>query len=186
MTVGEQPVTPSPGTADPPTVALPDQRSTDDVALDVKDADDVKDSADAEGPEDRGALTDHEALPEDDDAEAVPGRRRRLQDLWWRSFDRALDPSPGTLAALVYIGITVLLTWQLLFHPLVKVLQGNPYDQYYFEWQFAAVQHALFHFQNPLFNHGMNAPDGMNVEGNPQIIGPAAVLAPIPALFGAS
>ena len=35
------------------------------------------------------------------------------------------------------------LTWKLLFHPMASELAGNPYDQFYFEWQLTAVEHAM-------------------------------------------
>ena len=108
-----------------------------------------------------------------------------LTRLGRRILAEILDPSPGLPISLVYLGVAMFLTWKLLFHPVASVLAGNPYDQFYFEWQLTAVEHALTHFQNPLFTHALNAPDGMNLAANPQIIGPAAVLTPITALFGA-
>ncbi|MEY9927397.1 hypothetical protein ABH926_002022 [Catenulispora sp. GP43] len=107
---------------------------------------------------------------------------RRIAD---RVVEEFLNPSPGLLLSLLYIGAAMFLTWKLLFHPTTSVMAGNPYDQFYFEWQLTAVEHAITHLQNPLFTHTMNAPDGMNLVANPQIIGPAAVLTPITALFGA-
>ncbi|MFD0639499.1 hypothetical protein ACFQ9X_55875 [Catenulispora yoronensis] len=108
---------------------------------------------------------------------------RRLGSRIAREF---VDPSPGLYLSLAYIVLAVGITWQLLAHPVAKLLAGNPYDQQYFEWQLTWVQHAVLHLQNPLFTHTMNAPDGMNVVGNPQIIGPAVVLTPITYLFGSS
>ncbi|NUP47167.1 MAG: hypothetical protein HOW97_07610 [Catenulispora sp.] len=96
------------------------------------------------------------------------------------------DPSPGLILSLAYIVLAIGLNWQLLLHPKTQLLGGNPYDQQYFEWQLTWVQHAVLHLHNPLFSHAMNAPDGMNVVGNPQIIGPAFVLTPITYLLGSS
>lgn len=103
-----------------------------------------------------------------------------------RIIEELLNPSVGFLLSLVYIAAAVFITWKLLVHPVTSVLAGNPYDQFYFEWQLTAVEHAVLHLQNPLFTHAMNAPNGMNLVGNPQIIGPAVVLTPITYLFGAS
>ena len=116
-------------------------------------------------------------------ATAAKNPLRRAAD---RVVDEILAPSPGLLISLVYLLLAMFLTWKLLFHPTNSVLAGNPYDQFYFEWQITAVEHAITHLQNPLFTHAMNAPDGMNLAANPQIIGPAAVLTPITALFGAT
>jgi len=132
-----------------------------------------------------------EALLLEEDAEAgKPDRSDRPRNPFRRMGDRivqeALDPSPGLFLSLAYIALAVTLTWQLLLHPVTRIMGGNPYDQLYFEWQLTAVEHAVLHFQNPLFTHVMNAPDGMNLEGNPQIIGPAVVLTPITYLFGSS
>ncbi|MFL6112523.1 MAG: hypothetical protein ACJ786_14380, partial [Catenulispora sp.] len=111
--------------------------------------------------------------------------RARLRHLGNALLNEILYPRTGLTVSLIYIICAIALTWKLLVDPMAKLLAGNPYDQYYFEWQLTWVEHALLHFQNPFFTHAMNAPDGMNVEANPQIIGPAAVLTPVTYLFGA-
>ena len=122
-----------------------------------------------------------EPLPDDEDA-APRNPLRRIAD---RVLAELRDPGPGLVLSLVYIILAISLTWKLLLHPVGSVIAGNPFDQLYFEWQLTEVQHAVLHLHNPLFTHAMNAPDGMNLEGNPQIIGPAVVLTPITYLFGA-
>ena len=128
-------------------------------------------------------------LSGDSDTAPTSVSRRLAQiprDVGARVLDAILDPTPGFLLSLVYIACAVALTYRLLLHPVAGILAGNPYDQQYFEWQLTWVEHAMLHFQNPFFSHALNAPDGMNVLGNPQIIGPAAVLTPITWLFGSS
>ena len=139
------------------------------------EAEQVENTAGDSGGTDESSTTGHRP-----DASASP-----LSRLGRRLLAEILDPSPGLPISLVYLGLAMFVTWKLLFHPVASVLAGNPYDQFYFEWQLTAVEHALLHFQNPLFTHAMNAPNGMNLVGNPQIIGPAAVLTPITCLFGA-
>ncbi|MBW8806491.1 MAG: hypothetical protein JF587_21950 [Catenulisporales bacterium] len=119
------------------------------------------------------------------DAGRLARVRNRLRQLGSALLNEILYPRTGLTVSLVYIVFAIALTWKLLLDPVAKILAGNPYDQYYFEWQLTWVEHALLHFQNPFFTHAMNAPDGMNVEANPQIIGPAAVLTPVTYLFGA-
>jgi hypothetical protein len=157
--------------------SVPAQPTRDDVETDSAEAavvEDVIDDTDAE----------------DADETSTPRRypiasTNPLARVANRVIEELLNPSTGLLLSLCYIAVAAFLTWKLLLHPVTSVLAGNPYDQFYFEWQLTAVEHALTHFQNPLFTHAMNAPDGMNLAANPQIIGPAAVLTPITFLFGA-
>ncbi|GAA1975304.1 hypothetical protein [Catenulispora subtropica] len=132
------------------------------------------------------ALPYEDSEGEDGDADRRPRSRNPFRRVGERIIDEILDPSPGLFLSLVYILVAVVLTWKLLLHPMTGLLRGNPYDQLYFEWQLTAVQHAVLHFQNPLFTHAMNAPDGMNMAANPQSIGPAVVLTPVTYLFGSS
>lgn len=169
----------------PPTPSLPGQPTRDQVETDepgttvtALPSDDVEELAD-------------DAAPDGADETSTPHHRpnaakNALSRLAGRVLDTILDPPPGLPISLVYLGAAMFVSWKLLFHPIASVMAGNPYDQFYFEWQLTAVEHALTHFQNPLFTHAMNAPKGMNLVGNPQIIGPAAVLTPITWLFGAS
>ena len=197
----------------PPSAVVPEQAArgartdTEDVehpAEGAGDGGDAGDPGDGRDGEDTGTAGDvaafdpfedeyPEALLLEDDADGAkngkggPDRSRNpLRRMADRIVEEALDPSPGLLLSVAYILLAVCLTWQLLLHPVARLLGGNPYDQLYFEWQLTAVQHAVLHLQNPLFTHAMNAPDGMNLEANPQIIGPAVVLTPITYLFGSS
>ncbi|MEZ0106060.1 hypothetical protein ABH920_000041 [Catenulispora sp. EB89] len=151
---------------------------TGDVAVDT-DTDDDPDTAagHADDTEEADETSTPHGFPIDSTHPLARAANRVVEEL--------LNPSTGLLLSLCYIVVAGFLTWKLLFHPVASVLAGNPYDQFYFEWQLTAVEHALTHFQNPLFTHTMNAPDGMNLAGNPQIIGPAAVLTPVTYLFGA-
>lgn len=153
-----------------PAPSVPSQPTRNQVETDEAKADSEADDADL------ADLADETSTP----PRSLP---RRVLD---RILAEILDPSPGLPIALVYLGAAMFITWKLLFHPTTRILAGNPYDQFYFEWQLTAVEHSLLHFQNPLFSHAMNAPKGMNLIGNPQIIGPAVVLTPITWLFGAS
>lgn len=175
----------------PLTPSLPGQPTRDQVETDTAEPAAAKSGAevaDATGIEDDTRDGTAEA---GETGETFTARHRPeaaadpLTRLGRRILAELLDPSPGLPISLVYLGVAMFLTWKLLFHPVASVLAGNPYDQFYFEWQLTAVEHALTHFQNPLFTHALNAPDGMNLAANPQIIGPAAVLTPITALFGA-
>lgn len=170
-----------PSTPAAPTVpTVPGQQTRDDVgnASGTAEARVATESVeDAEDTEDIGADAGETFTP--------AASRNPLKRVAARVVEEFLNPSPGLLLSLLYIGLAVFLTWKLLFHPTNSLLAGNPYDQFYFEWQLTAVEHAITHLQNPLFTHTMNAPDGMNLVANPQIIGPAAVLTPITALFGA-
>ncbi|MBS2547536.1 hypothetical protein KGQ19_11705 [Catenulispora sp. NL8] len=130
--------------------------------------------------------TEAEATGTDRSPETSDAPKHFLNRVTARIAAEFLRPSPALLLSLLYIALAVFLTWKLLFHPIASVLAGNPYDQFYFEWQLTAVEHAVTHLQNPLFTHAMNAPDGMNLAANPQIIGPAIVLTPITALFGSA
>jgi len=172
----------------PPAPSVPGQPTRDDVETDTAEAVNAVAVADAE---DASAADADEGSPGDSDetstehshhAAAAENPLKRLAD---RIVAAYLAPSPGLLLGLLYIAAAIFITWKLLFHPRASELAGNPYDQFYFEWQLRAVEHAILHLQNPLFTHAMNAPDGMNLAANPQIIGPAAVLTPITALFGA-
>ncbi|ACU77566.1 conserved hypothetical protein [Catenulispora acidiphila DSM 44928] len=178
------PATPSAPPA-PSTPSVPGQPTRDDVETDS--VEDLTDGEVAENATATDADTDSDSAT---DETSAPGHRpdaprNPLRRAAQRVVDEILDPSIGFTLALVYLGLAMFLTWKLLFHPTSSVMAGNPYDQFYFEWQLTAVEHALTHLQNPLFTHAMNAPDGMNLAANPQIIGPAAVLTPITALFGA-
>ena len=171
--------------------SVPSQPTRDDVETD--EAVDTADTADTADP-DATVLTDVKDTENDsdDDAdgtsiadasdEAPKNPLSRLAD---RVITEILYPGPGLLLSLLYVGAAVFLTWKLLAHSKATFLAGNPLDQLYFEWQLTTVEHSLLHFQNPLFSHAMNAPYGMNLVGNPQIIGPAAVLTPVTALVGA-
>jgi hypothetical protein len=121
---------------------------------------------------------------------AVLGRAVRPEvrepDYWrQRIVGRLRNPTPGMLTGAVYITGAVVLMWFLLLNPTTVQLSANPLDQQYFEWQLAWVQHALFHFENPMVSHALNVPYGVNVAANPQILFQGAALAPFTALFGA-
>jgi hypothetical protein len=110
--------------------------------------------------------------------------RRVLTAARTRTVETVRHPTPGMLFSLCYILIAGYVCHLLLRNPRGGILRDNGYDQQYFEWQLQWVQHAIFTGQNPLFSHAMNAPDGLNVMANPQILGPAFVLVPVTALLG--
>jgi hypothetical protein len=109
-----------------------------------------------------------------------------LRSGWARTVEAVRHPTPGMLFGLLYILVAGYVCHGLVFDPRGGILRDNGYDQQYFEWQLAWVQHAVSTLQNPLYTHTMSAPDGFNVMANPQILGAGFVLLPVTALFGAA
>ena len=166
----------------PPTApSVPGQPAREDVGTDDKVTENVTGLEDVSGLED---VADDSDLTDETPAHRPSPSKNPLTGLPDRILDAIRHPSPGLLLSLAYIAVAVFITWKLLYHPLTMVLAGNPDDQLYFEWQLTAVEHAILHLQNPLFTHAMNAPDGLNLAANPQILGPAVVLTPITYVMG--
>lgn len=148
-------------------------------------------SRDPEGAEASGVTDSTDDSDSSEDPDGAASRlwphvyvARALRSWGRRTVQKVRHPTPGLLLSLVYVVFAGYICHGLLFDPRSGILKDNGYDQQYFEWQLEWVKHALATFQNPLYSHTMNAPVGINVMANPQVLGPAVALAPVTALFG--
>jgi hypothetical protein len=87
-------------------------------------------------------------------------------------------------AGLVYLGISLLVWWNLwTTHPTSTTICGCG-DPSLFTWFLAWPAHAILHGQNPLYSAAMLHPDGVNLLSNTSELAIGTVLAPITWIFG--
>ncbi len=89
------------------------------------------------------------------------------------------------LAGALYLLLAGWLTSGLWSHPGQRswvYVKGS--DEFLAEWQLANAAHALTHLSNPFFSTALNAPDGVNLAANANLLGLAIPVAPVTLLFG--
>ncbi|GAA1757431.1 hypothetical protein [Luedemannella helvata] len=88
-------------------------------------------------------------------------------------------------AALGYVAAAVAITlplWTDLRGRMLAALGGA--DNALFEWFLAHSAHSVTSWENPLYTHTMNTPDGVNMMGNTSVLGLGIPLTPITLAFG--
>lgn len=129
------------------------------------------------------APTGTEAAEDPQDPQSGQG----LQPIVSRLLEWAGRPSRRTqnvVAFAVYVVGALFVTSRLWLDVHARVPSSNTHDFAFFNFAFTHAAHALVHFQNPLFNSGLNAPDGINMMANTSMLGLAIPLVPVTLLLG--
>jgi hypothetical protein len=84
-----------------------------------------------------------------------------------------------------YVALAFFVTGGLCNHAERRVLPGVAgSDQLLLQWQLAHAAHALRHLSNPFFTTDLNAPAGVNLAANANILGLGLPLAPVTLIAG--
>lgn len=88
-------------------------------------------------------------------------------------------------AAIVYIGLGLLVMGNFVGAPSDRISSHLPNDNTWFEWLLSHGAYTVRHLENPLFSVRQNYPVGVNMMANTSVLGVTLPLAPVTMLFGA-
>ncbi|UQU67329.1 hypothetical protein COUCH_14120 [Couchioplanes caeruleus] len=88
-------------------------------------------------------------------------------------------------AALVYIGLGLLVMGNFVGAPSDRVSSHLANDNTWFEWLLSHGAYSVRHLSDPLFSVRQNYPVGVNMMANTSVLGVTLPLAPVTMLFGA-
>jgi hypothetical protein len=93
---------------------------------------------------------------------------------------------PSALIALAYLGAAVAIMGTLWADPSGRTFAANPSDQTWFEWMLVHGVRVFTHGENPLHTAQLNAPAGVNLMANTNVLTLSLLMAPLTALLGPS
>ncbi|PRY30151.1 hypothetical protein CLV70_105321 [Pseudosporangium ferrugineum] len=91
---------------------------------------------------------------------------------------------PHAAAAVVYLGLGVLVMGKYAVDPAGRISSHLSGDNTWFQWLLSHGAYSVRHLSNPLFSTQQNAPDGVNMMANTSVLGVTLPMAPVTMLLG--
>jgi hypothetical protein len=92
----------------------------------------------------------------------------------------------NTVVALAYLGAAIAIMGSVWADPSGRRVAANPSDQTWFEWMLLHGVRVFTHGENPLFTHQLNAPLGVNLMVNTNVLALSLLFAPLTVWLGPS